>query len=68
MAVVMEYVTQNGVHVTFEDDAYAGCSQAEIDRRIENIRKTAYWAAACAARRRKERESKQKREGADGTI
>lgn len=52
MAVVMEYTTKNGVRILFEDDAYAGCSQAEIDRRIENIRRTAYWAAGCAARRR----------------
>ena len=33
MAVVLEFKAPNGVTITFHDDAYAGCSPEEIERR-----------------------------------
>lgn len=40
--LVMEYVTQNGVKVRIHDDAYAGCSEEELQRRREEIQRTAW--------------------------
>lgn len=37
MAVVMEMKARNGVRIRFEDDAYAGCSKEELQRRQRKI-------------------------------
>ena len=44
--IVAEYTTAAGVHIAFADDAYAGCSAEELERRAENIRRTAWWCWA----------------------
>ena len=51
--IVSEYTTPAGVHIEFCDDAYAGCSEAELALREENIRRTAWWCAMRAAEREK---------------
>lgn len=52
--IVAEYTTAAGVHIAFADDAYAGCSEEELERRREHIRRTAWWCWARANERRKQ--------------
>lgn len=40
--LVKQYVTKNGVKVNIHDDAYAGCSEEELQRRREEIQRTAW--------------------------
>ena len=52
--IVDTYTTPRGVRVELCDDAYAGASETELRRRLEDIQKTAWRCAIAADRRRKE--------------
>ena len=52
MAVVMEYTTSNGVHVTFHDDAYKDKTEEEKEALRRNIDKTINELLANMARRK----------------
>ncbi len=43
--LVMEYTTKSGVKLRVHDDAYAGCSEEELQRRRVEIQRTAQRCA-----------------------
>ena len=47
MAVIVEFTTSQGVHIRIRDDAIAGVSKDEMDRRVNQVRRTA-WQIAIA--------------------
>lgn len=56
MAIVKEWTTPRGTKVYFHDDAYVGCSEAELARRRKEIQRTAWWCAAQLARQKAEKQ------------
>ena len=56
MAVVMTWRTSRGTRIEVCDDAYAGCSAEELQRRTEEIRRTAWRCWARLQERRREKE------------
>jgi hypothetical protein len=58
VAIVKEYKSESGTRIQICDDAYAGCSPAEIRRREEEVRRTAWWCWARALERKKDREAR----------
>ena len=47
MAVIEEFTTSQGVHIRIRDDAIAEVSKEEMDRRVNQVRRTA-WQIAIA--------------------
>ena len=62
MAVVMDYYTKAGAHITVLDDAYAGVSEEEMARRWKNVEETARQIAINNEIRRLKREAEEKSE------
>ncbi len=56
LAVIQEFETPRGVHISIRDDAIAGVPPEEMDRRIREVRRTAWriWEAQHARKIKKE--------------
>ncbi len=59
MAVIREFETPRGVHISIRDDAIAGVPPEEMDRRIRETQRVAYriWDAQHARKNEKEGKS-----------